>query len=377
MAVKLSSLNKGLILDMPLKSRFEKVGDELVTDGSFENWNSSTDLANWSESGYDGNVRKVSQESTEVHSGAYSVKLQATNNDGTSDFRVYQYLNTTIGRIYKVVVHTYYASRTQGSVIITIEDSSNNVIGALGITDQESGWTKHIFYFTSNDNTVRFSLWLSDETTGTVYFDSVSVKEVKTSDLTPNQNHGIIYGATVEEDYTSFDGSDDKIVIDNSPILNPTSQVTVSVWAKAAEENMGAAILVNKYNTYPGTYTLYSDATTGKIGWHVRLEGSESTQRKVLSNSTYDTNWHHYVGVYDGNTVKLYVDSVLQDDTYSISGTIDTDNQDYLGIGYRPNEEDQFWNGQICNVKIWNRALSETEIKQLYYQGKEGGKIKI
>jgi len=70
-----------------------------------------------------------------------------------------------------------------------------------------------------------------------------------------------------------------------------------------------------------------------------------------------DTSWHLYVGRYDGANLSIYVDGQFNT-SEPFSGSIVT-NTPGLSIG-------STWVGKIDDVRIYNRALSASEIEQLY-----------
>ena len=74
-------------------------------------------------------------------------------------------------------------------------------------------------------------------------------------------------------------------------------------------------------------------------------------------------NWYHAVGTYDGSNVKLYVNGVLQLTTAST--TVPT--RSNLGIILmRRWDAGDYFGGHLSTVKIYNRALSASEILQNY-----------
>jgi Ca2+-binding RTX toxin-like protein len=88
----------------------------------------------------------------------------------------------------------------------------------------------------------------------------------------------------------------------------------------------------------------------------------------------WDGNWHHVVGTYDGNYVRLYVDGVEVG-----NGTLLTD---ALGYGL-PDTNDLFigtyngipgytFNGRIDEPSVYDRALTAAEVQALFANGKTG-----
>ena len=70
-------------------------------------------------------------------------------------------------------------------------------------------------------------------------------------------------------------------------------------------------------------------------------------------------------GTYDGSTMKVFVDGRLEDSQSYSGGMLQNTNQ--LLIGWDPGGvvENRHFNGKIDDVRIYNRALSDSEIQQL------------
>jgi hypothetical protein len=90
----------------------------------------------------------------------------------------------------------------------------------------------------------------------------------------------------------------------------------------------------------------------------------------VLPTTSFVNDWVYIVGTYNGTTQRLYVDgSQLGSTTTSqtISNTTDA------MIGARSHTSPSFYfNGNLANVAIWNRALSSDEINSVMWKSYEG-----
>ena len=84
---------------------------------------------------------------------------------------------------------------------------------------------------------------------------------------------------------------------------------------------------------------------------------------------TFDTNiWHHLVGVREGENVKLYRDGVQIDSVSGSIGDTSTASQNfYIGRSWAA---ESFFAGSIDDVRAYGRALSATEVLQLYNMGR-------
>ena len=94
--------------------------------------------------------------------------------------------------------------------------------------------------------------------------------------------------------------------------------------------------------------------------------GSDNRQKFITTqNSMENRTWHHIVGTYEGFTARMYLDgeNILEldlRDPFNFNGTNDED----LRIGCAKGKpEYAFADGSIDEVALWNRALSEAEIR--------------
>lgn len=104
----------------------------------------------------------------------------------------------------------------------------------------------------------------------------------------------------------------------------------------------------------------------GDSGIGIVLGTGEVQQLHMVDNTMEDKKWHHIVGVCERRGVKMYLDGEI------IIQPIDKANINFKGV----NEEDlrigcvknkpqsAFEDGSIDEVAIWNRALSEDEVRK-------------
>jgi hypothetical protein len=111
-------------------------------------------------------------------------------------------------------------------------------------------------------------------------------------------------------------------------------------------------------------------------GYNLIIEGGKAVfaitdtmnNKQATSTTTIlNTGWHYLVGTFDGSFVKIYVDGVMEN-SVSISGTTMSGSSDvFIGA----NNFGGSGAGTIEEVRIFNRALSASEI-QTYYQQSQG-----
>ncbi|MHC4616748.1 MAG: LamG domain-containing protein [Planctomycetota bacterium] len=202
--------------------------------------------------------------------------------------------------------------------------------------------------------------WKFDEGAGGIAYDSVGDND-GTLVNSPVWATGILDGAL------DFDG-DNGVYIEGSSGVDSNlniynSDLTISCWAK--RRGTGGTIvartkpsyhayvlavatdraLIDTYKIGPGHWTLYTD--------------------EILNEDT----WHHIVGVFDraGDMGRVYVDGI--EEANGIMVTDPVSNDAATKIGCRHNTSDFAFNGVIDDVRIYGRALSAEEIRQLYEEG--------
>ncbi|MDD3002550.1 MAG: DUF2341 domain-containing protein, partial [Candidatus Shapirobacteria bacterium] len=175
--------------------------------------------------------------------------------------------------------------------------------------------------------------WKMDENVGTSIADSSGLGYTGTfgtGDSAPSWSTGK-FGVG-----TSFDGTNDYVNFGN-PGLSSLTNVTISFWRKAANSN---AWLLFQGQT--GTYYVLATSGSGAF-YHNNIGSATKTiyiDGKVATTPLTDTNWHHYV----------------------ITG-VNLSTWTNLRLSNYPNFQ---YNGLIDEIRIYNRALSPSEVTQLY-----------
>jgi hypothetical protein len=102
--------------------------------------------------------------------------------------------------------------------------------------------------------------------------------------------------------------------------------------------------------------------SSGKISFWIY--NAAATKSMATSPNAYNNDqWHHAVGVYDGSTVKLYIDGSQV--ASANAGTISY-GAGGIAIGRDGDYSGAYFNGLIDNLSIYNRALSGQEVQELY-----------
>ncbi len=189
-------------------------------------------------------------------------------------------------------------------------------------------------------------------------------------DYSPYGNTGTIYGATFATDRMgqankamSFDGTSDYINIGGDSSLKLENSGTIIAWIyPKAHSNYAAVIIKGTGITGKCNYLIGQYNISGKYRFRIDIKG---TQYTIVVDGVKFNEWTHLAGVYDGTNMKFYVNGESKG-TIACSGSAYTDNS-ALVLGRDPYAQtDRFFKGSIDDVRIYNRALSEPEIKTLY-----------
>ena len=159
----------------------------------------------------------------------------------------------------------------------------------------------------------------------------------------------------------SFDGTDDYMSTSVSS-LNSTTAFTISFWGKKTSTTKTVGLNDKVTDTNKILFYWWSNGT---IYLGARNGASNSSATFALS---YDSDWHHFMGVYVGGTsLRLYVDGVLRDTiTSSVPSSLSSVMGDNITIGYVDNTS--YTTGNIDEVAIWNSDQS-ANVSTIYNGG--------
>ena len=137
-----------------------------------------------------------------------------------------------------------------------------------------------------------------------------------------------------------------------------TDEITVMAWVKTD----GYTIAYQYVGAKESSWRISRYSTTDQLRWY---------NTGMVPSSLYGTNniqdgeWHHVAGVYNGSNRYLYIDGDV-DASDAETGSLGT-NTFAVTIGgtLRADSLARTWVGQIDDFRIYDRGLSETEIRVL------------
>jgi hypothetical protein len=168
----------------------------------------------------------------------------------------------------------------------------------------------------------------------------------------------------------SFDGATQYI---DSPLVPSGSALTVAAWIVPASLSGGQGggfgqnprIVANSHTDvdHNGFQLMFNSG--GASGFfdvgNGAAEGVASWSQQLAVNVPY-----YYVGTYDGINVKAYINATLVASTPFAGGLIAAGSGPHINVGRNPAYAGDYFNGAVYDVRIYNRALSASEITTLY-----------
>ena len=154
----------------------------------------------------------------------------------------------------------------------------------------------------------------------------------------------------------NFDGVNDNINCGNNASISSLGLTgfTLEAWI-----NLSNVTVVNSILRKSGDYNLYANA--GKLHVEVWPNGVGNTSWKLLDGTITLTNntWTHVAATWDGTTLNLYVNGVLNNGAVLNNTVAGTENL-FIGMS---SIFSQPMAGSLDELRIWNRVLCQSEIQ--------------
>ncbi|RLD66709.1 MAG: hypothetical protein DRI84_04215 [Bacteroidetes bacterium] len=192
-----------------------------------------------------------------------------------------------------------------------------------------------------------------------------------------------------------FDGIDDNIQV--NPYVPLTSDFTIAAWVYVDSLTQNLAVFATR-DQCPTTYRGFSQGEFGinyytaaaggsnriryVINTHQNCTGWSAGDRYYVQNYTYSSGSWHFVAITvqgnitDSRIIKVYVDcqqySMYQYYNYNTTPSFspNNNNKSFIGAATDIAPWNYTFNGTIDEFRIYNRAITSTEMLDLYYQCK-------
>ncbi|MEK7642510.1 MAG: LamG-like jellyroll fold domain-containing protein [Patescibacteria group bacterium] len=171
----------------------------------------------------------------------------------------------------------------------------------------------------------------------------------------------------------SLNGSSQYINLGNNASLKPSGAFSVAAWINANASQVAYPQIVSSVSSESGgvygwNFFLQNGAGLGRASLIVRETGYGWADCYALGTTDLrGAGWKFVVGVYDGATAKVYVDNVLQHTDACRSQAVDYGISSRAEIGRKYSAEaNTYFAGTIDEVAVYNRALTATEVANMY-----------
>lgn len=190
-------------------------------------------------------------------------------------------------------------------------------------------------------------------------------------DTTGSNNNGRVTGAKWSPagrlgGGCEFFGENSTVQVLHAPSLK-CQRATVCLWFKASSAGSVDRVLMAK-GAEDG-YALYIAGSAQKEAGKGKLRAVVNGLSCLSDTAVADNAWHHGAFTYDGENVKLYVDGTLQKQSIAWQGDFAANTHDLtLGMnrsGPAARVKNMAFEGMLDEVMLFNRALTETELKDV------------
>ncbi len=306
----------------------------------------------------------------------------------------------------KTLVWQDSSSDVRGLIFDNTQSSDNRILAARYAEEQDHPWIFTLdvgdsnhevsMYFLDGDSQYRqFIINVIDASNGDVY-DAQTVQNIQNGKwitwrlrgqitfvmkLLQGPNavvSGIFFNPSslseiAVENYLTFDGVNDFVDCGRNESLQISGvEMTLEAWFK-----LNSA----KQNTWQSTILAMDHGeSSNDVGYFLRANGNgqinwgfgDGTWHEVESEDgiqlfELDT-WNHVAGVYDGSTQKIYLNGNLVASKDSVYTEILPTVSEHLLIGASPYFSNRVIDASLAEVRIWNIARSNSQIKEFATQ---------
>ena len=176
-------------------------------------------------------------------------------------------------------------------------------------------------------------------------------------------------------DALDFDGVDDNVTFSNN--FNFNGAFSIEIWVKSESPSANIKTVLSKRETNNQIDGYDLRLVNNVLSFNYNNGESLSTSPHSLNNNT----WHHVAVTFDGSVYSLYVDGILFDSKSGvapITNTVDFILGAMEETQITPTGQDLHFDGGLDELRIWDVALTEVQIRQMMNQEiyNDGGILK-
>jgi hypothetical protein len=198
-------------------------------------------------------------------------------------------------------------------------------------------------------------------------------------DESGNGNNGTVNGATLTIDRNglankaySFDGVNDFIEISYNSSFN-SYPFSINVWVIKNDLTRGG--IVNHYNSCSNNGAAIT-SVNGNFSTYYYSQNGSSINRDISTISLGIGNWQMITSVFANDSCFQYLNGILvASNIFDVLNPTPNSSSNTVSLNFGlmpqnliicPNDTNYFHNGNIDDIGIWNRALTQQEITDLF-----------
>jgi len=242
---------------------------------------------------------------------------------------------------------------------IAADLDKNKIVDSGDLYLFTGSWMTESHYETEPNLVAHYKL---DEPNGTTAYD-YTCQNNGSFIAEPDHTKGFVGTGAIK-----LDGQSQYININDSNELEGFDELSISLWIKKGQDNEPNEDTIISKCDANNTYLLRYDSADDQLEWIIGK--ADVCDSSINSVSIEDDKWHHIAAIYDGSAGYVYLDGSILFDTALLAGGIGSNNCPlWIGANPNPAEPNDYFAGCIDEVKIYNRALGESQIRRLYQQG--------
>lgn len=208
-----------------------------------------------------------------------------------------------------------------------------------------------------------------------LYYDpsnsaSYSGSGTTVNDLSGNGLNGTMSNITYTTPYFAYNGTNSTISVADNALLEPgANDFTIETWVYYSVIAGSTRTFVSKTNNNGGSADWSYGMRTNSASATYFEVGNGTTSVTSPSQNLSTGTWYQLVGVWTNiasNSIELYINGAsIGSNSHSFTSIKNSTNPLYLG-SYNGGEFSQWFNGRMGVVRMYNNALSATQVLQNY-----------
>jgi len=189
------------------------------------------------------------------------------------------------------------------------------------------------------------------------------------NDLSGNGRHGTMSNISYTSPYFTYNGSSSQISIaDNALLEQTTDDWTVEIWVNQSVITGSTRTLIAKTNGGNSEDWGYGLRTISNGNTYMEIGNGSTSVTSPTSTLSINT-WYQVVGVLTNvasNSLALYINgSLIGSNSHSFASIKNTTSPLYIG-SFNGGQFSQWLNGRVGITRMYNRALTSTEVLNNY-----------